>query len=259
MIKDMTFAQQSALFAKLSNQAYQSPETATKLFKKLGFNDTVFYTNKGSNVFVTQNADDIVVVCRGTEVKEWSDISADLSIALYPSRGGVGKVHRGFRTYTDYVWESVRNTIAQAQNKTLWLTGHSLGAAMATLMARRCVLQGDIPTPAALFTYGSPRVGNRAYINEFNTKLVHHRWVNDGDIVTKVPFAPLFYHCGTMHHINKSGVITVDFDRKISWGRIASLLLPHGIFKLIMGDAQDHSSELYVKHLDFWAENEITQ
>lgn len=259
MIKDMTFAQQSALFAKLSNQAYQTPEVATKLFKKLGFTDTTFYFHKGSNVYVTQNADDIVVVCRGTEVKEWSDVRADLSINLYPSRSGKGKVHRGFRTYTDLVWEAVREELSKAHTKTLWLTGHSLGAAMATLMARRCVMQGDIATPAALFTYGSPRVGNRTYINEFNTKLVHHRWVNDGDIVTKVPFSPWYFHCGTMHHINKSGAVTVEYDRKFSWSRALSLLMPHGIFKLIKGDAQDHASELYVKHLDFWAETEITE
>jgi len=179
MIKDMTFAEQSALFAKLSNQAYQDPNIAPKLFKKLGFTDTVYHAHKGSNVYITQNDTDVVVVCRGTEVKEWNDVRADLSINLYPSRSGVGKVHRGFRTYTDYVWEMVREDLSKIQNKTLWLTGHSLGAAMATLIARRCVLQGDISNPTALFTYGSPRVGNRAYINEFNTKLTHHRWFND--------------------------------------------------------------------------------
>lgn len=259
MIKELPFSEQSALFAKLSNQAYQDPNIAPKLFKKLGFKTTTYYSHKGSNVYVTQNDTDVVVVCRGTEVKEWNDVRADLSINLYPSRGGVGKVHRGFRTYTDYVWEMVRDDLNKVQNKTVWLTGHSLGAAMATLMARRCVLQGDLPTPEALFTYGSPRVGNRTYINEFNTKLTHHRWVNDGDIVTKVPFVPWYYHCGTMHHIAKNGAVTVDYERKISWGRIASLLLPHGVFKLIAGDAKDHSSELYVQHLDFWATNDISE
>jgi triacylglycerol lipase len=259
MIKNMTFAEQSALFAKLSNQAYQPPDVATKLFKKLGFTDTTFYSHKGSNVYITQNADDVVVVCRGTEVKEWNDVRADLSINLYPSRSGTGKVHRGFRTYTDRVWPEVQAELSKASHKTLWLTGHSLGAAMATLMARRCVLQGDLPTPHALFTYGSPRVGNRAYVNEFNTKLTHHRWVNDGDIVTKVPFVPWYYHCGIMHHIDSAGNVTVEYDRKWNWKRAASLLMPHGIFKLLKGDAQDHSSELYFKHLDFWAENEITE
>lgn len=255
----MTFAQQSALFAKMSNYAYQSPEVVTKLFKKLGFTTTTYYSHKGSNVYVTQNADDVVVVCRGTEVKEWNDIRADLSINLYPSRSGIGKVHRGFRTYTDNVWESVREDLTKARMKIVWFTGHSLGAAMATLMARRCVLQGDLPTPQALFTYGSPRVGNRTYVNEFNTRLIHHRWVNDGDIVTKIPFAPFYYHCGTMHHIDSKGKITVDYERHWDWKRIVSLLMPHGIFKLLKGDAQDHSSELYFKQLDFWAENEITE
>lgn len=258
MIKNLSFAEQSSLFARLSNVAYQKPDQAKKLFKKAGFDSFVYFSNNGSNAFVIESKDDVVVVCRGTEVKEWNDIRADLSIALTPSRSGIGKVHRGFRTYTDRVWKPVNAYISSVKNKEIWFTGHSLGAAMATLMARRCVMDINMKVPT-LFTYGSPRVGNRAYINEFNNHLKHHRWVNDGDIVTKVPLVPFYYHCGTMHHIDSSGKVTVEFDRKISWKRILSLLLPHGIFKLIAGDAKDHSSELYTKNLTFWAMNDISQ
>lgn len=257
MIQNMTFAQQSALFAKLSNIAYRTPDIANKLFTKHGLTETVFYSHKGSNVYIAQNDTDVVVVCRGTEIKDWNDIRADVSMALYPSRTGVGKVHRGFRTYTDYVWADLREDLAKVSHKTLWLTGHSLGAAMATLMARRCVLQEGLPVPAALFTYGSPRVGNRKYINEFNTQLTHHRWVNDGDIVTKIPFPPFFYHCGSMHHINSSGNVVVDYEKSWNVLRLIGLASPFGIWKLFLHDMKDHSSELYVKHLDFWAENEI--
>ena len=62
-----------------------------------------------------------------------------------------------------------------------------------------------------------------------------------------------------MHHISSSGKVTVEYDRKISWTRILSLLLPHGIFKLIAGDAKDHSSELYVQKLTFWTMNDVSQ
>lgn len=259
MIQNMTFAQQSALFAKLSNQAYSQLKQARKLFKKHGFTKTTFHSHKGSDVYVIENNTDIVVVCRGTQVAQWSDIRADAGVALYPSRSGIGKVHRGFRTYTDHVWEKIKVQLCENSHKTLWLTGHSLGAAMATLMARRCVLQADMPTPAALFTYGSPRVGNRAYVNEFNTLLTHHRWVNDGDIVTKVPLPVRFHHCGTMHHINHKGNVIVDYTRSWNIFRLIALASPRGIWKMLFHDVKDHSSVLYVKHLSFWEENEIDE
>jgi hypothetical protein len=82
--------------------------------------------------------------------------------------------------------------------------------------------------------------------------------VNDGDIVTKVPFSPWYYHCGTMHHIGSDGTVIVNYHRNISWTRVLSLLLPHGIFKLISGDAKDHSSELYIQKLSFWSSNSIS-
>ena len=258
MIKDLPFSEQSALFARLSNLAYQEPKEAQKLFKKAGFDQVVYYGNDGSNAYVIESKDDIIVVCRGTEVKEWNDIKADLNIDRVPSRTGIGMVHRGFRNYTDKIWEPIKSHLNQTKNKTLWMTGHSLGAAMATLMARRCVLDVQMKVPV-LFTYGSPRVGNRLYIDEFNSQLTHHRWVNDGDIVTKVPFSPWYYHCGIMHHISSDGKVIVNYDRKISWTRVLSLLLPHGIFKLISGDAKDHSSELYTQKLTFWAMNDVSQ
>jgi triacylglycerol lipase len=129
-----------------------------------------------------------------------------LTIALVPSRSGVGKVHRGFHKYVDKLWEPIEAHIkkGRAAKKNLWITGHSLGGAMATLIARRCAVNDDLRTPEALFTYGSPRVGNKTYIKSFDNLIVHHRWVNDGDIVTKVPFPPFYYHCGTKHLVSEN-------------------------------------------------------
>lgn len=258
MIKDIKFSEQSALFARFSNIAYKELVDARKLFKLLGYK-TTYYENDGSNVYVIEDATDIIVVCRGTEVKEKGDIKADLNIDLCPSRGGVGQVHRGFRTYTDKVWDFVKDHVQKTPQKELWLTGHSLGAAMATLMARRFTLDTTLPTPKALFTYGSPRVGNRKYINAFNNALVHHRWVNEGDIVTKVPISPWYYHCGTRHHIGQSGIITAEMARKDLLMTLCNVIFTFGkgIFSKIKDDAQDHSSELYAQRLTFWAENDV--
>jgi len=42
MIKELPFSEQSALFARFSNLAYQAPKEATKLFKKAGFEEVTY-------------------------------------------------------------------------------------------------------------------------------------------------------------------------------------------------------------------------
>lgn len=256
MISKINFPQQSALFARLSNLAYKDPKEAHKIFSKMEFKST-FYEHKGSQVYVVEDDHDIIIICRGTEPKEWNDIKADLNIDRVPSRSGEGQVHRGFRTYTDNVWEPVKGHVLKTPNKKLWLTGHSLGAAMATLMAKRFVMDPLNLPVEALFTFGSPRVGCKKYINQFNDKVTHNRWVNDGDIVSKVPFSPFYYHCGTKHHIGQSGVITKNVEKKSIILRIIRLStgFVKGALNLVMKDAKSHSSELYVQRLSFWAMN----
>jgi len=258
MIKELSFANQSALFARLSNLAYKIPDEAEPLFHKMGYY-TTYYEHRGSNVYILEDATDVIIVCRGTEAKEWADVQADLTIALVPSRAGKGKVHRGFRNYTDYVWDDVKKYMNGVQ-KTLWLTGHSLGAAVATLMARRFTLDETLVTPEALFTYGSPRIGNRTYINEFNKLLPHHRWVNEGDIVTKVPFPPFYYHCGIKHHITDDGIMVNAKVSKKLWNVIkGTLRLPKNIVNTVTHDIKNHSSDLYAQRLSYWALNLIEE
>jgi hypothetical protein len=116
---------------------------------------------------------------------------------------------------------------------------------MATLMARRFALNNTLPIPAALFTYGSPRVGNRTYINAFNKLVQHHRWVNAGDIVTKVPISPWYYHCGTRHHIKAPKKTTTQK----SWITKIYTAIHDVLFKKLKTDISDHSSTLYVERL----------
>jgi triacylglycerol lipase len=256
---DILLLERSSLFSRLSNLAYKEPATANKVFKKMGYTST-FYENKGSNVYVLEDMNDIIVVCRGTETNEWSDIRADLSINLAPSRAGNGKVHRGFRTYTDHVWDQVKTHVLQHPDKKLWLTGHSLGAAMATLMARRFVLDPVKRHVEALFTFGSPRVGDRKYINEFNDLVTHYRWVNDGDIVTKIPFSPWYYHCGTKYHLTQTGIFSEKEQLQKKILLIGKLVLGFwkGVFNMITSDAKDHSSDLYAQRLNYWFLNTTT-
>jgi len=82
--------------------------------------------------------------------------------------------------------------LSQIQNKKLYITGHSLGGAMATICASRMVARGIVVS--GLYTFGSPRVGDAEFVAHLGT--THFRFVNNNDIVTKAP--PLM--CGFRHH-----------------------------------------------------------
>jgi triacylglycerol lipase len=110
----------------------------------------------------------------------------------------------------------------------LWFCGHSLGGAMATISAGRCYLSHIPSNPLGLFTYGSPRVGDKRYINY--VKLDHYRFVNNNDIVTRVPPPFLGYrHCGSEVYIDRKGrfaKLGLIMKRRDRWrGFIRSLKL----------------------------------
>ena len=246
-ISQMTFIERSAFFATLSNYAYKN-----LAFMRVQFPSYTIqlFSHNGADVYTLEDAHDFIVICRGTEVKQFSDVRADLSISRTSTPHG--KLHIGFNHYVDHIWESILAQGKRAcwQEKAVWMTGHSLGAAMATILAYRFATRDNLAAPKALFTYGSPRVGNRVFVNYTNTlSYEHHRWVNDGDIVTKIPFAPWFYHSGTMHHIDANGYVTPFYKKASLWHRIKNLIKSHGIARMLYQDTQDHSSDLYRNYL----------
>jgi hypothetical protein len=81
----------------------------------------------------------------------------------------------------------------------LYITGHSLGAAMATVAASR--VQSKV---TALVTFGSPRVGDAEFVKSLT--VTHYRVQNNCDDVTKVPFRLMgFSHHGTHKYMNFYG------------------------------------------------------
>lgn len=131
--------------------------------------------------------------------------------------------------------------------KTLWFCGHSLGAAMATIMAGRCYYDDRLPDPEQLYTFGSPRVGWGRYVKEFKTK--HIRWVNNNDIVTRVPFAIMGYrHDGEEHYMNAYGKV-----RPLTgWQRVKDRFrgMWMGIKKGKIDNFSDHNMSEYIKNLE---------
>lgn len=234
----------SLLFAELSMIAYLPESEVKKAADQLNFHTLIFYDRDGSQAYSFINDTDHVVACRGTEPNEWNDVKADLDAATALAET-IGRVHRGFKREVDDIWPIIEKSL-QDNTKNLWFTGHSLGGAMATICAGRCMLSHIKSNPAQLITFGSPRVGNKRYINF--VKVNHIRWVNNNDIVTKVPPAWLGYrHTGDEHYLNNEGKLkqlNIIQRRKDAWRGFV-----RGLKNQKLDHFSDHLIDRYVDHI----------
>ena len=253
MIADMDFKQRSLLFAKLASIAYSDDTIqVNKEASALGFTEIEFYNKDGAQAYRFMNNDDIVIACRGTQPTEFNDIKADLRAAPVLAET-VGRVHVGFKKEVDELWPMVKEDLQECGKKRkAWFCGHSLGAAMTTIMASRCEDDPTMPNIEEVYTYGSPRVGWRKYVKSLECK--HHRWVNNNDIVTRVPFRIMGYvHHGHEHYMNAYG----NVRPMTKWQRVKDRWrgMWMGIKKGSIDNFSDHSMVNYIANLERYANN----
>lgn len=250
-IAEMTRLQQSLLFAELSQIAYMPAEQARACAWRIGFPESTYFDRDGAQAYQFRNEDDCVLVCRGTEPNEWNDVKADAN-AVAVLAETVGRVHRGFKQEVDDLWPVLE--VALTDNRLpVWFAGHSLGAAMATICAVRCKMSPIPSYPAALFTYGSPRVGDRAYVN--HCPLVHFRWVNNNDVVTRVPPTWMGYrHGGREIYLDSTGRVRVVEGWRRTLDRLRGFVC--GLGRLKIDHFSDHSIERYIDHIHAAVQNQ---
>lgn len=243
-VVDLPELARSLLFAELSLISYLPEAQTRELAEQLGFTRVIFHERDGSQVYSFINRDDYVIACRGTEPHEWNDVKADLD-AQTALAETVGRVHRGFKQEVDDIWPMLEQELQDNQKDT-WFTGHSLGGAMATICAGRCLL-AHIPTcPKQIITFGSPRVGNKRYINY--AKVDYLRWVNNNDIVTRVPPVWLGYrHTGKEMYLNFEGKLTNPTPTQKANDRWKGFKL--GLQKGELDYFTDHSMLRYVEYI----------
>ncbi len=254
-IRSMPFIKRALLFAELSMIAYLSPEQTRSAAARLGFSQTNFYNNDGSQAYSFANDDDIVIAFRGTEPNEWNDIKADMD-ATKALAETAGHVHRGFKKEVDDLWPELEKMLVSNKKnlaKKLWFTGHSLGGAMASICAGRCLLSHIDTAPEQIHTFGSPRVGTKRYIN--HAKVDYYRWVNNNDIVTRSPPAWLGYrHAGKEMYLDALGqlkTLSAVERRADLWRGFVS-----GLKKRELDYFSDHLIDRYVDYI--YSESERT-
>lgn len=247
------------LLAKASFLAYHSPEKIQPEVAKWGLSQFAFFDRKHTQVFLAGNQDMIVVAFRGTEPHMLQDWMTD--IRLRKKRGPYGKVHRGFLGAFRAVWPEVSHTLRkwQTQAQSLWFTGHSLGAALATLGV--ATLGEEAKPVHGLYTFGQPRVGGKTFARNFNLDFQSRtfRFVNNNDVVTRVPTRRMGYrHIGQVLVFDSRGNLQSDlhfwnlFLNRVA-GRIQDLGKPgtDGI--------KDHSMGEYVRLLKRQGNQRIIQ
>lgn len=198
-------------YARCSAIAYKDKATKEEL-KELGYSKAKLISVESAQCMIFENTTTITLAFRGTEPDKIKDVIADLKAWKHRSQFSIGKVHDGFYDEIKKVWDPITTHIKRGKNKNknINITGHSLGGGMATIAASR--LKGRV---IDFYTYGSPRVGNTKWVN-VNWDLKHHRFVNNNDIVPKVPLAIMGYkHQGELQYINYYG----DFRTPTPWQR----------------------------------------
>ena len=153
------------------------------------------------------------LVFRGSdEKKDWLN---NIEIAPKQFNSIRGKIHSGFYRHFRKVKHALLCHLASSDYRKLFITGHSLGGAAATLAAY-VLHTSEIPIEK-VYTFGAPKVGNSTFANDYNEKLLSktYRFVNSNDIVPQLLRS--YTHVGRRVYINDSGQLSIGVGSAFSW------------------------------------------
>lgn len=176
----------SSLIKLIDMVGYDPEKEKAKLENELSFLGMKLiktFDSNGTQAIIVENDNLIALAFRGTEPTSIKDIKSDTKATSTRCESG-GKVHSGFKeAYEDVSFDVQTYLDSMGEiRKPLFITGHSLGGALATIAAKRLEYPGGI---AACYTFGSPRVGNQEWVSNIKTPL--YRLVNAADCVTMMP------------------------------------------------------------------------
>lgn len=184
----------------------------------------------GTQAFLFTGPELCILAFRGTEqaLEDWlTDADVRHEVGPWGRTEESIAVHRGFHTALDQVWGDVLAAVTRVELP-VWITGHSLGGALAMLAAYRMqVAESPAIQVAGVYTFGQPRVGNAAWSKSLPLALEQrvYRYINHNDIVPLVPpVQPVEYrHAGHARYFDASGRL---HHGRTLWERIAEQLTP---------------------------------
>lgn len=267
-------ARNAHALAVASDLAYMGPGEGPAAFKEQLGLDARLISEGHTQAYLAQSDEHLVVAFRGTEapttidgLKDW--LLADAFNLLIVPEGqlgsdfaaaGVGaRFHKGFMTALASIWapvfEAVKGELAR-EDRPLWLTGHSLGGALALLAAWR-LDRYTLPIHQ-VYTFGAPMVGNAvasaAFDRAFPKRI--YRYVNGSDPVPKLPTMSLaandYGHCdmemalGVADEASSATSLLRSYASKAVDG-VLNLTLIDDIWKGVLARVAAHGLDHYRK------------
>jgi hypothetical protein len=235
----------ASLMAKLSMLAYVRFEEPNKrrileaAVERAGLKLVACVAANDVEAFIVEHDYFMAVAFRGTTSAQ--DRKIDTSIGIEKaSVSGFSmpvRVHAGFYRAFLTVEAVIREALTRPNgdkpnNKAIYLTGHSLGGAIALVASAEYSGGDDLGARiAAVYTFGAPRVGEKGFAQ--NVKAPHYRVVNDGDVVPLVPPNFLRYRHSVEPLLLKRKVDRVVRKRSDGW--IVPLIALSLIRSMLMG------------------------
>ncbi|CAL5223184.1 g5658 [Coccomyxa viridis] len=237
-----------------------------------GSDSFVIESETGNRTFVPRtraavfsSPDAIVLTFRGSEPTNLINLRSAGTISMMECKG-MGSVHSGFygalfngdeeqgRLFDDLVG-SIRSA-DEGKAKAIYLTGHSLGAALSLLFAaelhsRHSELAERV---AGVYAYASPRVGNAAFAAAFNKAFCNpdrvYRVAHGADIIPYLPPKMLEYaDVGPEIFITSTGKVLFNQKDIRKWHQIEGWgFLPLYLYKLgsgLLGGQENPMRTLY--------------
>ena len=210
--------------------------------KDLGLEFVRGFSRNATCAFLARNDRFAVLAFRGT-TKDYRNILTDIDIRFYRDKSGA-RIADGFSKAYALLQDDIAAAVgALGLSLPLYITGHSLGGALAVIASIRIRPSDRI---AACYTYGCPRVGNAEFANLL-WKVPVYRQVHSSDIVPRVPFAFGYRQVGDLRYIKRSGALVEDPN---SIGRLVSFLL--NLVTNFKSVFENHRIHGYVASLESW-------
>jgi hypothetical protein len=248
---------------------YDEPEAAGGFRERLGLEARLISVSN-TQVYVAQDDAVVLVAFRGSEcptsldgLKDWLLTNANNYLILPEGRfgtdfaaAGVGaRFHRGFMQALDDIWAPLFAAVDEAMQKAerpLWITGHSLGGALALLSAWR--FQRNFITVHEIVTFGAPMIGNKAAADAFEKEFAAKisRYVNFEDPVPLLPSVSLmantYIHCPTEVSLSPEQAASAFEALKLKAGAAAEGSMEGSLVDDVWGAVQERISAHFIDH-----------
>lgn len=189
----------------MSRIAYMEPAEGSERIRACGF-EPMFFKARSMEAYIAVAGKNAIVAFRGTELGT-ADVIYDLK--FISRSGGSGRFHAGFKDGFEALRPTLLRELRERRISTVWLTGHSLGGALAVVAACHLIDQGSYEI-GGVMTFGQPMVVRHELAERYDPILRHRyvAFVNGSDPIARAVMP--FVHFGHIVLLDNGDVLRAD-------------------------------------------------